>query len=162
MKLLNEFKEFAVKGNVVDMGVGIVIGAAFTSIVNSLVKDLFSPFLALMTTGVNFSNWFFTLREGANGGPYATLVQAQNDNAITLNIGAFLNALVSFLIVAAVLFFVIRAINRLKRPEEVTADPVVTKECPFCFSVISYKATRCPFCTTDLSGSDSKRRIVES
>ena len=156
MKLLNEFKEFAVKGNVVDMGVGIVIGAAFTSIVNSLVKDVLTPFLALMTTGVDFGNWFFTLRDGENGGPYATLVQAQTDNAITLNIGFFLNALVSFLIVSAVLFFVIRAINRLKRPEEVTADPVETKECPFCFSVISHKARRCPFCTTDLSESNTK------
>ena len=150
MKLLKEFKEFAVKGDVVDMGVGIVIGAAFTSIVNSLVKDVFTPFLALLTTGVNFGNWFIILRKGDKGGPYTTLMQAQADNAITLNIGSFLNSVISFLIVAIVLFFVIRAINRLKRPENVTADPVATKECPYCFSVISSKATKCPFCTTQL------------
>ena len=151
MKLLKEFKEFAVKGDVVGMGVGIVIGAAFTSIVNSLVKDVFTPFIALLTTGVDFGNWFITLREGIKGGPYTTLMQAQNDNAITINIGSFLNSVISFLIVAIVLFFVIRAINRLKRPENVTADPVTTKECRFCFSVISNKATKCPFCTAQLN-----------
>ena len=151
MKIFNEFKEFAVKGSVIDMGVGIVIGAAFTAIVNSLVKDVFTPFLALLTTGVNFSNWFLTLREGAKGGPYTTLLEAQADKAITINIGAFTNALISFLVVAIVLFFLIRAINRLKAPpEKETAEPVTTKQCPFCYSVISIKATRCPSCTSQL------------
>jgi large conductance mechanosensitive channel len=150
MKILKEFKEFAVKGDAVGMGVGIVIGAAFTAIVNSLVKDIFTPFLALLTTGVNFSNWFITLREGGKGGPYTSLVQAQADNAVTLNIGTFLNAVISFFIVAVVLFFIIRAINRLKRPEQVTVDPIKTKECPYCFSVVSINATRCPFCTSEI------------
>ena len=150
MKLISEFQEFAVKGNVIDMGVGIIIGAAFTTIVNSLVKDIFTPFLALFTTGVDFNDWFLTLRTGPAGGPYASLEAAQLDNAITLNIGVFLNAVFSFFIVAMVLFFVIRAVNQLRRPEEVTADPVKTKECHACFSNIPLKATRCPFCTSEL------------
>lgn len=150
MNLIKEFQEFAVKGNVIDMGVGIVIGAAFTSIVNSLVIDIFGPLIALVTTGVNFSEWFITLRTGDVGGPYSTLDQAQLDNAITINAGIFLNSVISFLVVALIIFFLIRAINRLKRPEQVTADPVHTKECTACFSVISEKATRCPYCTTQL------------
>jgi large conductance mechanosensitive channel len=150
MKILKEFKEFAIRGNVVDMGVGIVIGAAFTSVVNSLVKDVFSPFLAMLTTNVNFANWYITLKNGVKGGPYETLTQAQADNAITINVGSFLNAMISFLIVAVVLYFLVRSINRLKRPEKVTVDPVKTKECPFCYSVISIKASRCPFCTSQV------------
>ena len=137
MSVIKEFKEFAVKGNVVDMGTGIVIGAAFTSIVNSLVKDIFTPLLALFTSDVNFSNWFIVVRKGTQGGPYQTLVQAQADNAITINIGNFIDAGLSFLIVAMALFFVVRLINKLRRPHKVTADPVKTKECPHCFSIIS-------------------------
>lgn len=151
MKLLKEFKQFAIKGNVVDMGVGIVIGAAFTSIVNSLVKDLFTPLLALLTTGVNFSNWFITLRKGNSGGPYTTIIQAQQDSAITLNIGLFANSVISFLIVAIILFFIARMINRLKSLEKETTETAAKKECPYCFSVISNKAKRCPFCTTELN-----------
>ena len=117
MKLLNEFKEFAVKGNVVDMGVGIVIGAAFTSVVNSLVKDVFTPLLGLALAGIDFTNWFITLKLGKSGGPYSTLAQAQADSAVTLNFGQFLNSIISFLIVAFVLFFLIRTINRLKQPQ---------------------------------------------
>jgi len=150
MKVLNEFKEFAVKGDVVGMGVGIVIGAAFTSIVNSLVKDIFNPLLGLLTKGLDFANLFVLLRVGKTGGLYDSLAQAQADNAITLNIGVFINALISFLIVAFVLFFLVRAVNRLKRPEDSIADPIRTRECPWCFSVISLKATRCPFCTSDV------------
>jgi large conductance mechanosensitive channel len=158
MKMIQEFKEFAIKGNVVDMGVGIVIGAAFTSIVNSLVTDIVNPLLGMISTGADFSRWFVVLREGHQGGEYKTLLQAQADNAVTLNIGLFFNAVISFLIVSLVLFFVIRAINKLKRPEEVTADPIKTRECPFCFSNISTQATRCPHCTSELPG-QSKPRI---
>lgn len=149
MKLLNEFKEFAIKGNVVDMGVGIVIGAAFTSVVNSLVKDIFTPLLGMVLTGIDFSNWFVILKTGRNGGPYATLGQAQMDSAVTLNLGLFLNAVISFLIVAFALFFLIRAINRLQRPDQSPAAPVNTRECPFCLSSIPDKASRCPFCTSE-------------
>jgi large conductance mechanosensitive channel len=150
IKILKEFKEFAVKGDAVDMSVGIIIGAAFTSIVNSLVKDIFTPLLGLLTADVNFTNWFLTIQEGEKGGPYASLELAQADNAVVLNIGLFINSVVTFMIVAFVLFFLIRAVNQLKRPEEVTADPVKTKECPHCFSNISAKARRCPFCTSEI------------
>lgn len=155
MKIIKEFKEFAVKGNAVDMGVGIVIGAAFTAIVNSLVKDIMTPLLSLITKGVDFSNWFVTLRAGPSGGPYATLEAARADSALTLNIGTFINATISFLIVAWVLFFIIRTINSLKRPEVVTADPVKTKECPYCLSNISLQARRCPLCTSHLDSPGS-------
>ena len=159
MKMIQEFREFAIKGNVVDMGVGIVIGAAFTSIVNSLVTDIVNPLLGMITTGADFSNWFITLRHGkTTDADYATLLQAQADSAVTLNIGLFLNAALSFLIVSLVLFFVIRAINNLRRPEQVTADPIKTRECPFCFSNILAQATRCPHCTSELPG-ESRPRI---
>lgn len=150
MKIINEFKEFAVKGNAVDMGVGIVIGAAFTSIVNSLVKDIMTPLLGVFTSGVDFTNWFITMKAGQSGGPYTTLAEAQADNALTLNFGLFLNAGISFLIMAWVLFLIIRSINSLKRPVQVTADPVKTKECPHCMSNIALEASRCPLCTSHL------------
>ncbi len=153
MKIIKEFKEFAVRGNAVDMGVGIVIGAAFTAIVNSMVKDIMTPVLSLLTMGVDFGNWFITLKPGSTGGPYETLAAAQADRALTLNIGTFLNATISFLIVAWALFFIIRGINSLKRPEVVTVDPIKTKECPYCLSNIAQAAKRCPSCTSHLEGS---------
>ena len=150
MSIVQEFKEFAVKGNVVDMGVGIVIGAAFTSVVNSLVKDVFTPLLGLALAGIDFTNWFITLKLGKSGGPYSTLDQAQADSAVTLNFGQFLNSIISFLIVAFVLFFLIRTINRLKQEEEPVADAPKKRQCPYCFSVVPEKASRCPFCTSDI------------
>ena len=155
MKIITEFKEFAVRGNAVDMGVGIVIGAAFTSIVNSMVKDIITPLLGLFTRGVDFTNWFFTLKAGISGGPYSTLAEAQADNALTMNFGQFLNAAITFLIISWVLFFFIRSINKLKRPEKVTADPVKSKECPYCYSNIALEATRCPLCTSHLETESS-------
>lgn len=155
MKIINEFKEFAVKGNAVDMGVGIIIGAAFTAIVNSMVKDLMTPLLGLVTGGIDFSNWFLTLRSGTGGGPYPTLEAAKADGALTLNFGNFINAGITFLIVAWCLFFVVRSINSLKRPEAPKADPVKTKECGYCFSNIAYEASRCPYCTSQLGKQDS-------
>jgi large conductance mechanosensitive channel len=112
--MLKEFKEFAVKGNVVDMGVGIVIGAAFTSIVNSFVADIVNPIIGVITGGIDFSNLFLNLGEG----DYASLAAAQEAGAPTINYGLFINAIISFLIVAWVLFLVIKAINKLKREEE--------------------------------------------
>ena len=114
MGILNEFKEFAVKGNVIDMGVGIVIGAAFTSIVNSFVADIINPIIGLLTGGIDFSNIFINL----SGKEYASLKEAQAAGAATLNIGLFINAIISFLIVAWVLFLIIKGVNKLKRQAE--------------------------------------------
>lgn len=119
MSIMKEFKDFAVKGNVVDMGVGIVIGAAFTSIVNSFVADILNPILGVITGGVDFSNLFINLGDGE----YQTLAAAQEAGAATLNYGLFINAIISFLIVSFVLFVVIKQINRLKAAEEAPAEP---------------------------------------
>ncbi len=119
MGILNEFKEFAVKGNVIDMGVGIVIGAAFTSIVNSFVADIINPIIGLLTGGIDFSNIFINL----SGKEYASLKEAQAAGAATLNIGLFINAIISFLIVAWVLFLIIKGVNKLKRQAEAAPPP---------------------------------------
>ncbi|MGQ4879903.1 large conductance mechanosensitive channel protein MscL [Billgrantia sp. LNSP4103-1] len=153
-RMLKEFREFAVKGSVVDMAVGIVIGAAFTGIVNSLVRDLFTPLISLATGGLNFANQFLILRDAPGGGDYTTLEQAQAAGAVTLNYGLFLNALLSFLIVALATFVLVRNVNRLKnlayRPSE-TAGPPTVKDCPYCLSKVPLPATRCPACTSQLS-----------
>jgi len=145
--MLKEFKEFAMRGNVVDMAVGIIIGAAFGAIVQSLVADVIMPPIGLILGNVDFSNLFLVLKEGAAAAPYASLAEAQKAGAVTINYGKFLNAVVSFIIVAFAVFMLIRAINQLKRKEQ--AAPT-TKECPQCFSVISIKAKRCPNCTSQL------------
>ena len=150
MKIINEIKEFAIKGNVMDMAIGIIIGAAFTSVVNSLVKDIINPFIGIFTKGLDFNNLFITIKKGTQGGPYASLAQAQADSAVTLNIGLFINSIISFTIVAVVLFFLVKAMNKLRRPVKVTTDPVTTKECDHCLSIVNLKAKRCPFCTSDL------------
>ena len=116
--MLQEFKEFALRGNVVDMAVGIIIGAAFGKIVDSLVKDLIMPPIGLLLGKVDFSNLFFVLREGSTAAPYLTIEAAQKAGAVTFNYGVFINTLISFLIVAFAVFMLIRAINRLKRKEE--------------------------------------------
>lgn len=147
--MIKEFKEFAMKGNVVDMAIGIIIGAAFGSIVKSLVSDIIMPPMSFLLKNVNFSNFFIVLKKGSTPGPYASLIQAQTAGAITLNYGLFLNTIISFFIIAFAVFFIVRVINRLKRAD--TAAAVLnTKECPFCQSVIPIKAIRCPHCTSDL------------
>jgi large conductance mechanosensitive channel len=145
--MLKEFKEFAMRGNVVDMAVGIIIGVAFGAIVQSLVADVIMPPIGLILGNVDFSNLFVVLKEGAAAAPYASLAEAQKAGAVTINYGKFLNAVMSFVIVAFAVFMLIRAINQLKRKEE--AAPT-TKECPQCFSSISIKAKRCPNCTSQL------------
>jgi large conductance mechanosensitive channel len=149
--MFKEFKEFALRGNVVDMAVGIIIGAAFGTIVKSLVDDVIMPPIGLLMGGVDFVNLFVLLREGAPGAPYASLADAQAAGAVTINYGVFINSLISFLIVALVIFFLIRTMNRMRREEEAPAEPT-TKECPFCLSTIPIKATRCAFCTSQLEG----------
>lgn len=149
--MFREFREFAMRGSVIDMAVGIVIGAAFTSIVKSLVADVIMPPVGLLLGGVDFSNLFLVLREGAGGGDYVTLGEAQAAGAVTLNYGLFLNQLISFLIVAWAVFLLVRGVNRLKRRTQTLppAEPT-TRDCPRCFSTINLRATRCPHCTSDI------------
>jgi large conductance mechanosensitive channel len=150
VSMLKEFKEFAVKGNVVDMAVGIIIGAAFGTIVRSLVADVIMPPIGLALGNVDFTNLYVVLKQGMPAGPYASLADAQAAGAVSINYGTFINTIISFVIIAFSVFLIIRYINRLKRKaEEPPAEPT-TKECPYCFSIIPVKATRCGFCTSDL------------
>ena len=148
--MIKEFKEFAMRGNVLDMAVGIIIGAAFGTIVNSLVSDVITPPIGLILGNVDFSNLFLTLTEGTPAGPYATLADAQAASAVTINYGVFINTIISFLIISFCVFVLIRGMNRLQRQDETPAEEQTTKECPFCFSTISIKATRCANCTSEL------------
>jgi large conductance mechanosensitive channel len=148
--MLKEFKEFVMRGNVVDMAVGIIIGAAFGTIVKSLVDDVIMPPIGLLLGGVDFANLFILLRAGSPAAPYASLADAQAAGAVTINYGVFINAVVSFLIVALVMFLLIRSINRLRREEEAPPAEPTTKECPYCLSTVPIKASRCPHCTSEL------------
>ena len=145
--MLKEFKEFAMRGNVIDMAVGIIIGAAFGAIVKSLVADVIMPPIGLLLGGVDFSNLFVNLGDG----DYASLAEAQEAGAATINIGVFVNQVLSFVIVAFAVFLLIRAINNLKKKEEEAPAPEPdTKDCPYCLSSIPIKATRCGHCTSQL------------
>ncbi len=146
--MLKEFKEFAIKGNVVDMAVGIIIGAAFGGIVSSLVNDVIMPPIGWILGNVDFSNFFLILKEGKTPGPYPTPALAKAAGAVTLNYGIFINTVINFFIVAFAIFFLIRSINRFRREREVPAP--TTKECPYCYLSIPIKALRCPNCTSDL------------
>ncbi len=148
--MLKEFREFAMRGNVVDMAVGIIIGGAFGTIVKSLVDDVIMPPIGLVLGGVDFSNIFLTMKQGAQPGPYSTLPEAQAAGAVTLNIGLFFNAVVSFLIVAFAVFLLIKSINRLKREDE-PAAPTAERSCPYCCGAVAPAATRCPHCTSQLA-----------
>lgn len=150
--MLKEFKEFAMRGNVVDMAVGIITGGAFGTIVKSLVDDVFMPPIGLLLGGVDFANFFLVLNEGATPGPYAALADAKAAGAVSINYGVFLNAVISFLIVAFAVFLLIRGINTLRRQQETAPPPASMKECEYCASSISIKATRCPQCTSQLAG----------
>ena len=147
--MLKEFKEFVMRGNVVDMAVGIIIGGAFGTIIKSLVSDVIMPPIGLLLGGVDFTDLFLTLKEGAQAGPYATLAAAQEAGAVTIGYGVFFNAVISFLIVGFAVFMLIRAMNKMQA-EEAPEDPT-TKECGFCFSEIPLKASRCPSCTSELT-----------
>jgi large conductance mechanosensitive channel len=148
--MFKEFKEFAMRGNVVDMAVGIVIGAAFGTIVKSFVSDVLMPPIGLLLGGVDFSNLFAVVKAGDPVGPYAALADAQAAGAVTVNYGMFVNTVISFLIVAFAVFLVIRAINSMKRAEEAPPEEPTTKECSYCLTEIPIKATRCPNCTSEL------------
>ena len=151
MGMVKEFKEFAVKGNVMDMAVGIIIGAAFGTIVKSLVADVIMPPIGLLLGNVDFANLFFVLKDAATGpAVYATVAEAQATGAVTLNYGLFINTVISFLIVAFAIFIVIKNMNRLKKEAPAPVAETTTRECPHCFSTISIKATKCPNCTSAL------------
>ncbi len=142
--MLKEFKEFAMRGNVIDLAVGVIIGGAFGKIISSFVADVIMPLIGLLLGKVNFSNLYVNL------GPqkYATLAAAQEAGAPTLNYGLFLNAVIDFLIVAFVIFLAVKGINKLQKPAPEAAP--TTKKCPFCFTEIPIEANRCPNCTSQL------------
>jgi large conductance mechanosensitive channel len=145
-----DFKAFAMRGNVVDMAVGIIIGGAFGTIVKSLVDDIIMPPIGMLLGNVDFSNLFLTIKEGAQAGPYASVAAAKAAGAVTVNYGLFVNSVVSFLIVAFAVFLMIRAMMKLQRPEPAVAAAPTTKDCPFCHTTIPIKAVRCPNCTSEL------------
>jgi len=146
--MLNEFREFAIKGNVVDMAVGIIIGAAFTSVVNSMVDDVLTPVVGSIAGDLDFADRFWVLESGDPAGPYATVSAARDAGAVVVAYGRLINQVISFLIVAAVLFVLIRWINRLRRTDTDAAP--TTKSCPYCRSHIDQDARRCPQCTSEL------------
>ena len=141
--MLKEFKKFIMRGNVMDMAVGVIVGGAFQAIVNSLVNDIVMPLIGILTGGLDFTSLFIAL----DGNTYETLVAAQEAGAATLNYGTFISAVINFLIMAFVIFMVVKGINKLHKPEEA---PKTTKVCPFCKSEISKDATKCPHCTSEL------------
>ncbi|TET99815.1 MAG: large-conductance mechanosensitive channel protein MscL [Anaerolineales bacterium] len=148
--MIKEFKAFAMRGNVLDMAVGIILGASFGSVVSSLVDDVIMPPVGLLLGNVDFSNLFFILREGDVAGPYLSIAEAQLAGAVTLNYGLFINTIMTFIIVAFAVFLLIRSVNIVQRTEEDTPSEPTTKECPFCFMDIPIDAIRCPQCTSDL------------
>lgn len=149
--MLEEYKKFAIRGNVVDMAVGIIIGAAFNGVVQSLVKDVLTPPLGMLMGDVDFRNLFVVIRDGTPEPPYATLEAAQSAGAVTLNLGVFVNAAISFLLVTFAVFLLVRYINRLREPDAAPepAAPKI-KKCPYCVSDVPLAATRCPHCTSEL------------
>ena len=145
--MLKEFKEFALRGNMLDLAIGIIIGAAFGAIIVSLVNDVIMPPIGLLLGKVDFANLFIDL----SGKGFASVAAAKAAGAPTINYGSFINTLINFIVVAFVIFLLVRVINRSKRPPEVQpAAAPITKECPYCVSAISIKATRCPNCTSEL------------
>ena len=143
-EMLKEFKEFAIKGNMIDLAVGVIIGGAFNGLVTSLVDNVIMPVITLLTGKIDFSNLFIAL----DGGDYATLAEAQKQGAATLNYGTFISGLLNFFIRAFVVFLIVKAMNKMRRKEE--PAPVTTKVCPHCMSEIHIDADRCPHCTSQL------------
>lgn len=162
VRFFQEFKEFAIKGNVLDLAVGIIIGGAFNSIVSSLVNDIMMPPIGLVLKKVNFTNLFITLGDKN----YSSLAEAKNAGAPTINYGIFINNIISFTITAGAVFLLVRAINKIQRIQQANpqSHPTpTTKTCPFCFSTIPVRAVKCPNCTadirTDAFGSDRKHSM---
>lgn len=154
--LWQEFKEFAIKGNAIELAIGLVIGQAFTKIVNSLVTDIILPPIGWLIGNIDLSDLYVLLKEGAGAPPpYASLQAAKDAGAVTLNVGLLLNSIINFIIIAWVLFWVVRALSRLRAKPAVAPAAPTTKECPYCLSTIPLKATRCPYCTSSLESSDT-------
>lgn len=153
-KIINEYKQFAVKGNVLDMAVGIVVGGAFATISSSLVANVVAPILGLFTSGVDLADLFIVLKDGYSSGPYITLDQANKDGAVTLSYGLFLNSLFSFLIVSWIAFLLVKGLNNI-RDSEVKKDDKINKECPYCCSKVHIKATKCASCASDISNNSN-------
>jgi len=148
--MLKEFKDFIMRGNILDMAVGIILGTAFGAIVKSFVDDVLMPPIGLLLGGVDFTNMFLVLKPGSTPPPYPSLADAQAAGAVTLNYGLFINSIVYFLIVAAAIFLLLRSIQHAQKAEaEAPAEPT-TKQCPYCYSTIPIQATRCPYCTSHL------------
>lgn len=153
--MLKEFRQFIMRGNVVDMAVGIIIGVAFGAVVTSLVSDMIMPPIGLLVGNVDFTNLFVVLKNGSPAGPYASLADAKATGAVTINYGVFVIAIISFIIIAFAVFMIIRYVNRLRyqmgrQKEEAAQAESTTKECPYCLSSIPLKASRCPQCTSQL------------
>ena len=145
-KFLTEFKEFAVKGNMMDMAVGVIVGGAFGALVTALIDNILMPIISLVTGGIDFANWFVAL----DGSKYATLAEAQEAGAATLNYGLFISAIINFVILAFVVFMIVKAMNKLRKPAEEVPEEPTTRICPYCQSEIAIAATRCPHCTSEL------------
>ncbi|MEZ4450475.1 MAG: large conductance mechanosensitive channel protein MscL [Nannocystaceae bacterium] len=149
--MLKEFKAFAIRGNLVDMAIGITVGAAFGTIAKSLVTDILMPPIGLALGGVKFADLFVVLKPGTTPGPYATLADASAAGAVTVNYGVFLDNIVAFMVVAFAVFLLVRMIERMRHKEPPPPPTVNEKECPMCVSKIPIKARRCPFCTSELT-----------
>jgi large conductance mechanosensitive channel len=150
--MFKEFKAFIMRGNVIDLAVGVIIGGAFGAVVKSLVDDIIMPPIGLLLGRVDFANLFITLKMGDPAGPYAQLADAQAAGAVTVNYGIFINTIVSLIIVGVAVFLIVRAINRMQREEPAPPAEPTTKKCPHCFTEIPIEATRCPNCTSQLEG----------
>jgi large conductance mechanosensitive channel len=151
--MLKEFKEFAMRGNVLDMAVGIIIGAAFGKIITSFVNDILMPPIGLMLGNVDFKNMYLLLAPGKTPAPYASLADAQAAGAVAISYGFFINTIIDFLLVAFAIFLVIKQANRMKKAETAPAPAApTTKNCPYCVMEIPIKATRCGHCTTEIKG----------
>lgn len=147
--IIHEFKTFIMRGNVLDLAVGVIIGGAFQKIISSLVNDVIMPIITVLTGGIDFTNWFIAL----DGNTYATIVEAQKAGASTLNYGTFLTEVINFLIMAFVIFMMVKTMNELThkmKKAEVVEEAPTTKQCPFCKSEMAIEATRCPHCTSEL------------
>ena len=149
--MFKEFKEFAMRGNVLDMAVGIIIGGAFGTIISSMVNDVLMPPIGMALGNVDFSNLYILLKEGSKAAaPYAALADAKAAGAVTINYGLFINSVISFVIVAFCVFMLVRSMNKLKREETAPPAEPTTRDCPFCYTAIPLKASRCPSCTSEV------------